>query len=100
MMRRLGSSQDQLPLVLEMAQFEKQALREANAKLQRTNVDNPLKLLPQRLKGAKPTELHGASFAPFRLRETRRNSSLYRPGPVSLGNSFINKRPITQTCFR
>jgi len=31
MMRRLGSTQDQLPLVLEMAQLEQQALREANA---------------------------------------------------------------------
>lgn len=30
MMRRLGSAQDQLPLVLEMAQLEEQALREAN----------------------------------------------------------------------
>ena len=30
MMRRLGSAQDQLPLVLEMAQLEQQALREAN----------------------------------------------------------------------
>jgi hypothetical protein len=30
MMRRLGSTQDQLPLVLEMAQLEQQALREAN----------------------------------------------------------------------
>ena len=31
MMQRLGSSQDQLPLVLEMAQLEHQALLEANA---------------------------------------------------------------------
>ncbi len=31
MMRRLGNAQDQLPLVLEMAQLEQQALREANA---------------------------------------------------------------------
>lgn len=31
MMRRLGSTQDQLPLVLEMAQLEQQALREANS---------------------------------------------------------------------
>jgi hypothetical protein len=31
MMQRLGSSQDQLPLVLEMAQMEHQALLEANA---------------------------------------------------------------------
>jgi len=30
MMQRLGSAQDQLPLVLEMAQLEQQALREAN----------------------------------------------------------------------
>ena len=30
MMQRLGSTQDQLPLVLEMAQLEQQALREAN----------------------------------------------------------------------
>jgi hypothetical protein len=30
MMRRLGGTQDQLPLVLEMAQLEQQALREAN----------------------------------------------------------------------
>lgn len=30
MMRRLGSAQDQLPLVLEIAQLEQQALREAN----------------------------------------------------------------------
>jgi hypothetical protein len=30
MMQRLGSSQDQLPLVLEMAQWEQQALLEAN----------------------------------------------------------------------
>ena len=30
MMQRLGSTQDQLPLVLEMAQLEEQALREAN----------------------------------------------------------------------
>ena len=30
MMRRLGSAQDQLPLVLEMAQLEEQALQEAN----------------------------------------------------------------------
>lgn len=30
MMRRLGSAQDQLPLVLEMAQLEQQALRDAN----------------------------------------------------------------------
>ena len=30
MMRRLGSAQDQLPLVLEMAQLEDQALQEAN----------------------------------------------------------------------
>jgi len=30
MMRRLGSAQDQLPLVLEIAQLEEQALREAN----------------------------------------------------------------------
>jgi len=29
MMQRLGSSQDQLPLVLEIAQLEQQALREA-----------------------------------------------------------------------
>ena len=31
MMRRLGSTQDQLPLVLEMAQLEEQALQEANS---------------------------------------------------------------------
>ena len=31
MMQRLGSAQDQLPLVLEIAQLEQQALREANA---------------------------------------------------------------------
>jgi hypothetical protein len=31
MMQRLGSSVDQLPLVLELAQLEQQALREANA---------------------------------------------------------------------
>ena len=31
MMRRLGSAQDQLPLVLEMAQLEEQALQEANS---------------------------------------------------------------------
>jgi hypothetical protein len=30
MMQRLGSAQDQLPLVLEIAQLETQALREAN----------------------------------------------------------------------
>jgi hypothetical protein len=30
MMQRLGSAQDQLPLVLEMAQLEQQALSEAN----------------------------------------------------------------------
>ena len=30
MMQRLGSAQDQLPLVLELAQIEQQALREAN----------------------------------------------------------------------
>jgi hypothetical protein len=29
MMQRLGSAQDQLPLVLEIAQLEQQALREA-----------------------------------------------------------------------
>jgi hypothetical protein len=29
MMRRLNATQDQLPLVLEMAQLEKQALKEA-----------------------------------------------------------------------
>jgi hypothetical protein len=33
MMRRLGSAQDQLPLVLEMAQLEQQALREANTEV-------------------------------------------------------------------
>jgi hypothetical protein len=31
MMQRLGSAQDQLPLVLEIAKLEQQALLEANA---------------------------------------------------------------------
>ena len=40
MMQRLGSSTDQLPLVLELAQLEQQALREAT-------IDEGLKRLPQ-----------------------------------------------------
>jgi len=34
MMQRLGSAQDQLPLVLEIAQLEQQALREASVEPQ------------------------------------------------------------------
>jgi len=37
MMQRLGSAQDQLPLVLEIAQIEQQALREASQDLQKLN---------------------------------------------------------------
>jgi hypothetical protein len=39
MMQRLGSAQDQLPLVLEIAQLETQALREASAEQKALTTD-------------------------------------------------------------
>ena len=39
MMQRLGSAQDQLPLVLEIAQLEQQALREANTQVAKKAIE-------------------------------------------------------------